>query len=296
MVKGVQRSDVWKPSCMARLLLSCFFFALVPVAALGATGATPLNLPPGWIVNSDLAKLSPIIWAKSGSSGGETLSVLAVPPNGLPPSVAMARIRDRLAPPNAPLWKTEATLCGHPGIILSGQSSGSLPNTEFVIEQSGSTLYLFVNSRASGVAVDPQTEEFLRTACPASTSTLPLLKPPSGWTAKTLIENIGGWQTESGDSIILATTSLEEGARLTTSLNLASNSEAKPETFATCSGTGLQSDEQEHVGSQSFAMTVFVVTTRESAYIIYYRHARQADPSVVAAIRAYCPAGASSLG
>ncbi len=30
--------------------------------------------------------------------------------------------------------------------------------------------------------------------------------------------------------------------------------------------------------------------------VIYYRHAREADPSVVAAIRAYCPAGALSLG
>jgi hypothetical protein len=281
---------------MVRFLLSCFLLALVPAAAFGATAEVPLKLPSGWIANPALAQLSPIVWANSSSAGGETLTALAVPLNGLPPSVAMARIRDRLAPRNMPIWKTEATLCGNPGAIFSGQSSGSLPNTEFVVEQSGPTLYLFANSRASGVAADPLTDEFMRTACPTSTSALPSLKPPPGWQAKTLIENIGGWQTESGDSLILATTSLAEAARLTSSLNVPANSDAKRQTFVTCSGTGLQTDEQDHVGSQSFTMTMFVITTHESAYIIYYRHAREADPSVVAAVRAYCPSGASSVG
>lgn len=264
--------------------------------AVGGAGAAPLNLPPGWTASSRLAQLSPIVWAKSGSAGGETLSALAIPPAGEPADVALAQIRERLVPSNTPIWKTDATLCGAPGLVLDGRSSGPLSVTEYVVEQSHSNLYLFVYSRTSAAAADTQAEQFMRSACPASVSALPSLVPPAGWTAKTLLENIGAWQTTSGDSVIVATTSLAEAASLSSALGSATSSGAKPQTFATCSGSGIQVDQQGHLGSQSFTMTTFVMTTHESAYVIYYRHSGEVDPKVVTAIRAYCPADASTTG
>lgn len=236
------------------------------------------------------------MWAKSGSTGGETLTAVAIPSLGVPPDVAIARIRARLAPSNMPVWKTEATLCGSPGLVLGGRSSGSLPVTEYVVEQSRSTLYLFAYSHASAAEVDAQAEQFMLKACPASVLALPSLAPPSGWLAKTMIENIGAWKTAGGDTVVLSTTSLAEAARLSSTLGSAAGADGKLQSFAACSGSGLQSDEQGSLGSQSFTLTVFVITTRESAYIITYRHARGADPKVVAAVRAYCPADASSTG
>jgi hypothetical protein len=270
--------------------------ACIAPAAVGATDVAPVHLPPGWNSSSTLAQLNSIVWARSGPSGGETLSAVAIPSEGVPPNLAIDRLRDRLTPSNTPIWKTQATLCGSPGLVLGGQSSGSLPFTEYVVEESHSTLYLFAYSRASAADVDPQAEQFMRNACPASASALPSLAPPAGWTAKTLIEDLAAWQTANGDSVVLATTSLAEAAHLSSTLNLSANSGGKPQTFTACSGTGLQADEQGRLGSQSITLTLFVITTHESAYIVYYHHAGDADPKVVAAIRSYCPAGASSTG
>lgn len=276
--------------------ISGVLLALISPFPAGATDVALLNLPPGWNADPALAQLSPIVWAKAGSSAGETLSAVAIPSEGVPPDVAITRIRDRLAPPNTPVWKTQATLCGSPGLVLGGRSTGGLPVTEYVIEEAHSKLYLFAYSHASETEADAQAEQFMRDACPASVSALLSLTPPSGWLAKTLIENIGAWQTASGDSIILSTTSLAEAARLSGALHSSANADGAAQSFTACSGTGFQTDERGHVGSQLFTLTVFVIATHQTAYIVDYRHAREPDPKVVTAIRSYCPADASITG
>lgn len=272
------------------------FLTFAPSIAVSTPAPVTLNLPSGWTANPALAQMAPIVWARSASQGGETLSAIAIPVHGLPPAVVMARIQARLAPPNTPIWKTQATLCGAPGLGISGHSSGSFPETEYVVEQSGATLYLFVYARATGVVADAQTENFMRTACPASASAVPSLVPPAGWTAKTLLANLAAWQRDNGDSVVLATTSLAEAGQLASALKSQPNSDVKPQTYAACGGTGFQSEQEGNVGAQSFRTTEFLIMTHQTAYVIYYRHALAADPAVVAAIRAFCPADASTVG
>jgi hypothetical protein len=260
--------------------------------------ATLFTPPPGWIASPQRMQL-PTTWRPDAPAAlGETISIMP-----FPVSVVMSSIADTMTQPfrnmGASVSTSQVTRCGAPATLLVAKFPNSSKIIETTFESSNGTMYAV--SYAHAAVVDAAAEAFVRAACPASPDRIAALSPPAGWSVAAGMHALGSWQNaNAGDSLtemIGPATPALDAARSAQALSSMPSTPNMPHMvitqkpgFLLCGHAAIESTGTLSASALRVQMDIVTTSTRDRSYMLTYTTLQTAfDPTVVAAMHAFCP-------
>ncbi len=245
-----------------------------------------------------------VVWQPISSRVHGRISVMVMPlPAMLSPSM-MGHMMAEFAPQliqrfggpfakNMRITSVATTLCGSSGAIVTMRFRNARMPAEMMLEQRAGVTYM-ISYTHQGTPVE---EHYLRTLCPLPDQDLSSITPPSGWVRTLTLHPIAEWQGPSiGETLVEMRGAAMPNLQAVLGLskeplrNVAGIGVTQNYITQTCGSPAIEEDTLIHRGTMQMRTDMIALRGTESSYTLAYTTmGDNLDPSVLAAMHAFCP-------